>query len=561
MKIMRCLNVILGKYSGTAISTIVMCLMIILGHSKPGFSRTERDIDLLADRLERDVLKVVRANDYDAFVILKLEPKKLDVGLPMTPFTLKDANIASENIWDGVAKVSLTIYSNRIKDSANLRDALGQVVGASKLKLSISFAAMPLIPFSENESGGVGGQVGDNPAGSSAISIGDPVNRLSSTISSFLRDIDITAFESGIASMYSFVSYLVWAAFGIGVAILIGFLSFTYFGNLAVSRVEKSVSTGVARIVEAIDGGEGSGRTGAQRTESQNVAAATKSSNLSSIQNLSNESLAALIADCYWSQEDSYAAFIWSRLGFQEKSYLISNLPFMKEYAGYIVEKDQSDAGYDGHSYYLAPLPLNQVSSIDLSQMVESQPSLYGGVSPLRRKSLKLSITQQIRANEIFEAKVVDFQEILSKMIKGPSPFRDLPRQVNIIISSVEDELDILSNSNLSKSVLANIPSLIYLSQLPIDQIAHILKDFSARDLASAWIAPPIVLDALRSALPEKKRTLLDSYRESVVARRDSQTFVALVRKAAALKFGESQNLDPIREDSSLDKKASNNAA
>jgi hypothetical protein len=55
------------------------------------------------------------------------------------------------------------------------------------------------------------------------------------------------------------------------------------------------------------------------------------------------------------------------------------------------------------------------------------------------------------------------------------------------------------------------------------------LAEFSAEELASAWAGAPEVLSRLSEALPEKKRSMLESYRSTIDVNRKAATFNKLV--------------------------------
>jgi hypothetical protein len=63
---------------------------------------------------------------------------------------------------------------------------------------------------------------------------------------------------------------------------------------------------------------------------------------------------------------------------------------------------------------------------------------------------------------------------------------------------------------------------------LPEPAIVEILKHFSAKDLASAWIGPQEVLNRLAACVPQRKLELMRTYSSSVAASRASSAFVRL---------------------------------
>ncbi|MCX6118353.1 MAG: hypothetical protein NT027_12480 [Proteobacteria bacterium] len=178
----------------------------------------------------------------------------------------------------------------------------------------------------------------------------------------------------------------------------------------------------------------------------------------------------------------------------------------------------------------------------------------------MRRKSLKLSVTEQLNANQIFESIGFDPKKCFAEDRNLSSKLRVIPHQTTVTISSIEDEIEMMSNKSISAKMLSRMPSLIFLSQLDSESIDSVLKEYSARDLSSAWIGPPTVLERLAATLPAKKKELLYSYTESVEPRRDSAAFSSLVKRAAAYIKNEESNPSE-RDEGSSKGRATGNAA
>jgi hypothetical protein len=86
------------------------------------------------------------------------------------------------------------------------------------------------------------------------------------------------------------------------------------------------------------------------------------------------------------------------------------------------------------------------------------------------------------------------------------------------------------------------LKSLVWLSLRPLEYRKMVLAQYSAEQLAEAWIGSPEVLARLMEALPEKKRLMLEGYLKTTTVSKKSSVYLRLVESGwnDAIALGES---------------------
>jgi hypothetical protein len=249
------------------------------------------------------------------------------------------------------------------------------------------------------------------------------------------------------------------------------------------------------------------------------------------------ESLKALMSDAYWGQYDGFASYLWKRIPIERKQEILDSCNFLRDYVKHLVKVEEDYVAYDQEPYYLNPLPLNHLSMKDLTKLVREQASLLNALPVMRVQALELPSPELIRmVRDLDDSDSINPEQIRSA---NASPLRDLERNYNFKINSVEEELEILAIENLSPSQQKQIPTLAWLARLPDIEIEAILAGFMAQDLALAWVGPEDVLEKLASHLPLKKLALVLNYVERTAPNRDSEAFQSLYKRGADLLFAE----------------------
>jgi hypothetical protein len=118
----------------------------------------------------------------------------------------------------------------------------------------------------------------------------------------------------------------------------------------------------------------------------------------------------------------------------------------------------------------------------------------------------------------------VDFSKIPN------SPLRQLGVSTRIASRNDEDDMKLLSMTDVALSDMQEIITLVWAMQVSDERLKALLKDVSASDLASAWIGPDAVLEKLEGAIAPKKLKILKSYQGKIKPSRDSAFYQYLHR-------------------------------
>lgn len=245
--------------------------------------------------------------------------------------------------------------------------------------------------------------------------------------------------------------------------------------------------------------------------------------NREATQNLSLASLKELFADAYWCREDAYASWLWKNLESEQKTQLLNELSFMKDYSLFCVDIRPSELSYHEHPYYLSPRGLLWTSQEDLSAQVRQDFGLWHFLSPMRQQNLPLVLEERLTA-------VQTKPESKNTLIEAQSPLRTLEAKLSWKDLSSEDEATLLNHPEMVPVAMrANIRSLVWLVQKDEAFIQKALARYDARSLALAWVGPESLLKKLEAQLPEKKLKLLLNYKEKMAPSRNSDAYASLV--------------------------------
>ena len=247
------------------------------------------------------------------------------------------------------------------------------------------------------------------------------------------------------------------------------------------------------------------------------------SKNREALQKLSLSSLKELFADSYWCREDAYASWLWKNLDSDQKTTLINELSFMKDYSLYCVDIRPTEMSYHEHPYYLNPHGLLWTSQEDLTQQVRQDFGMWHLLSPMRQQHLPLNLEERLSAVQTKSTGTKKFTE-------AQSPLRVLEAKLSWRDLSTEDEATLLNHPEMVPVAMReNIRSLVWLVQKDDAFIQKALSRYDARSLALAWIGPEDLLKKLESQLPEKKLKLLLNYKEKMAPSRNSDAYASLV--------------------------------
>ena len=226
----------------------------------------------------------------------------------------------------------------------------------------------------------------------------------------------------------------------------------------------------------------------------------------------SEESLAAVLSDCYWCEKDAYAAYVWHRIPIEVRKGVVGSTTFLKSYVEKLLNQTVENHHYLEHPYYLNPLSINHSDNRTLTEMVRKHPVLIHKLPPMRVMSLKLTATERVRIEleAMKKTALPDFKTVPA----GKERELDYVRVIEL--DSVAEEEEVIKLTGLSLELKARIPSLQWLCDVSEEKRVQILATFSAKELASAWIGPAATLDVLSKALPEsKKQDLMSALKQS----------------------------------------------
>lgn len=95
------------------------------------------------------------------------------------------------------------------------------------------------------------------------------------------------------------------------------------------------------------------------------------------IDQLSSESLVALLSDCYWCELDTYAAYIWLKLSVNTKKEVLGLWEFMSEYVNYISQLEPTIQSYHKDPYYLTPLDFKNYNNNQIRELISKNKTLF----------------------------------------------------------------------------------------------------------------------------------------------------------------------------------------
>lgn len=295
----------------------------------------------------------------------------------------------------------------------------------------------------------------------------------------------------------------------------------TQLTSLGQTFSEGSKSSAPAVASGAAGGGE-SGKSGKTSVE-------INTSGSSNWEQYSNETIAAMMADCYWCHEDEYASFVWKRLSISLRSELLDNNSVRADYISYISNLDEVDKSYIDEPYYIKPLAINHISNDELLKIIEESPSLMQMLPKLRSNSLPIKAIDRLNIMKTSSGEEFD-KNILEKT--ETSELRALSSTETFSFTSLEEEEEVISMPEISVENMEQFPSLAWLTKINEESAKDILNSYTAKQLAAIWIAPESILSTLEGYLPKKKKDLLISYSSNLLPSRENSLYNEIVSMA-----------------------------
>jgi hypothetical protein len=507
---------------------VLLCASVALGTGA-----TSKKIGPTNYEIATALQNLVREVDASAYVIVKATEKKRTgkVRMPGTPFILNDVEIAGSGGDAGYARINVTVFSTYGTLPKGAQSILRRVAENYAEKVELTVESLPADFLAAQ-------------------------NKLSSDIrkESHSSTGEAKAWEKKFAEVLTQISELIqkgkqlaselsqiefksakFIALGVVIASSLLFLLLVALLIGMQRRRNTLLETGLNGVKSALEqGGHGSAQeqrpTIAQASAPHaQIQAASFSNDGKSLAAIPEDGVLALLSDCYWSHQDNYGAFLWRRISAERKISLLKRMPALNDYGRFLVGHAEEDLGMDQDPRYLQPLPLWNLDMMELTEFTRSNPGIISRLSPLRLSALSLRPTERIA---LYASSEIVQGQLTPSLPETKSPARPLKQALLIEIHSDEDELEILGMQGISLAIIAQVPSLGWLLQLPAENIAEILKSLSARDIASAWIGPSSILNEISKHIAEKKLEMMKSQLERVMPSRESPVFLFIHQRA-----------------------------
>jgi hypothetical protein len=501
------------------IKRIVIAMLLALAtFSSPvvAASRAETAHFLIQETIEKRIMLLMHRYDKEALVFVTVALEKSANELPSTPFTVEKLALSDAD-EPRVKSIKVTIHTTLKPMPEDLLKVLTSTVDKFGVKPQFEFVDLPAVAATSEET--------------ALQTPGTPEAEAAAPGS--VENLKQLVYKNPLLTLIALMIVAVAACAVVFVAL---FFRVSLRNWRAIDQGFKSVASSF---------GEAAGGPVDRNAPAPALAEASQRRDTSSLDRgetfkaLSVESLRALLADCYWGQFDTYAAFVWYRVPVEKRTQLLAKDKYLTAYVGTLSGIDEQDLGLEQEPYYLNPLPINHLDSEALTELARGEPRLLKLLPTLRLDSLHLTVAERIallggeRGAPSEGKPLPNFERI------APSALRALLQRSKFKIHSVDEELEVLAMRDLTVDVCREIPTLGWLAEIDSDKLREIFLGYTAQDLASAWIGPDSVLKAMAASLPEKKLKLVLTYRERMQPSRDSRTFQMLHAKSLEMKFGD----------------------
>jgi hypothetical protein len=455
-------------------------------------ARADQDTSLLQiQSMMQDRLQAIaKTYDPESVVIVQMKKKASDVPLPGTALTFKDLTL-------GEARAKIEIYSKKTTFSNSVLEMMKMMSKSFGVQADLHVSAFP------------------------------PESGTSDAAPSLLTSPDQSEKSSGLSQILTIVTRFGWA-------FLVAFAMFLV--NLFIGQ--KNLIRAFGKLeAELRNTGSQAREVSSPKQEatpaqpSRSAAAHAPREQDLTLGALSGEAFEALVTDCYWSAQDRYAAYVWTHSPVQKRAEVMKRLPQLREYFEYVSTLEPDNVGAAEEPYYLSPLPISHIDNEQLLKVVQSNPGLLNRLPQIRQRSFvmkagqRLDLQRKSKTEKSFDPQGLGFAKYSASV---PRILPSTASLMRIQIENIEEEIELIARPDLTEADRRSIPTLAWLSELPNGEISEVLGEFTAKQLASAWVGPPEVLAKLESALPAKKKVLVLEYLASQRATRSTPVFVKL---------------------------------
>lgn len=320
----------------------------------------------------------------------------------------------------------------------------------------------------------------------------------------------------------------IWGVVAGLLGIVIGLFSLIAGVVYAIRRAVREHIVGLQSMTENMNYGARSKSPTVNEVSSSNIQRAQNSvssvqgfSGANELSGITDQALLSIFSDCYWSTEDQYANWIWQNINERQRAFLLEKFPYAYEYASYIYNQEMKKMMYHQHPAYSMTVDFSRVSNSDLKTIVVQKKELWKRITPIRQNSLGFGIKERLEF-DLQDNASVDKGKFHQDLNVNSKP-RSLVSEWGKIDISSEDEVFLLNNYKLiATKKRHSIYSLVWLSLLEKEIQKTILAQYSAEDLAMAWIGSPEVMSEVSTSVPEKKRVIIEEFCKTIKPSRDS---------------------------------------
>ena len=463
--------------------------------------------------LKERITSIIKAFDPQAHVFVNIESKKITAKLPMTPFTVNQLDLSDNEGKLQIKSIEVNILSAKNDLPIKIREIVQELAAEFEVQPIINFRTLPqeLIKVEKEK-------------------LGETVklpNWFQWAEEYFQKDNSVPFHQ---------------VLIGLGISGLLILLTFIWALSswVVIRGLSRSMHNDVGNLVSAIEQASGGGMGQAQIGDVDMPGEATRGlspvgGEESVVKSLPYNSITALLTDCYWSQQDQYAAYIWMQISISMKEKLMDEMPFLMNYVSYLTAFEGVSLGHEQDPYYLNPLKIGHIDNNTLTELTLGNPVLIKKLPPIRLNFLNLKISQRIaltqQANEGDISEIPNFEQI------EESEHRQIKKREMYKIKSFEEEMEVLHATYKKENALdivSSVVSLGWLTMLPTERATDILHNYNARQLASAWIGPDEILDKLGTYMNKDKLDLVLSYAQRMSPNREGQVFRMLHEAAVS---------------------------
>ena len=471
------------------------------------------------------VEKVLKNVDPLGYVQARVELKSLETTLPGTGVTLRGTVPVGNSGADGggisiddILKIEVVAWTSLQNAPSWLARELEKSVGVERSKIRLSLQKMPP-EMLETLNTKKPAATPESPATRSPASEKDKSDE---QMSQLLRDTSTSWTQF-------FKENLILAGIVFGIA----FLFHVFFSYQRQKSLMTLLKTELSRLSTSLSNANGDAPSrqasaaaqGFREDRDDSKAGPTE---VNAFTHMGDATLLALFTDCYWCEEDSYAAFIWDKISGNQRQMLIKAWSESVNYAKYFSGmKNKKDLFFHSHPCYLQPVGTENLSNYDLKNYVKREPSLWHTLSPLRQAALHLSLTEQMNCLKAPVKGIV----LPSAAVISENSKRKFKSSVSARaeLSFADEEAILAQPDSVAPEFRSVAFSLVWLAMCPLEVRQKVLKAYSAQEIASAWFGCDAVIVALQESVAETKLKLIQSYLDKNTPSQNGEVYAELV--------------------------------